>query len=97
MPRRRVIVLDSFFDYLEEVLPSERGPDGTPSITDFIVLDLMGVTDALAEDYEGTTNPVPGLPGYRIFITSGSTVSHLAVYVRLSGQDVEVIDFEIAT
>lgn len=96
MPRRRVIVLETFFDYLEAVLPSERGADGSPSITDFIEFDLMGVIDALAEDYEGTTTEIPGLPGYRVLIRSGSTVSYLAVYVRLSAGDiVEVIDFEI--
>ena len=96
MPRRRVIVLEHFFDNLEAVLPSERGADGTPSITDFIEFDLMAVIDALAEDYEGTTTEIADLPGYRTLIMSGTTVDFLAVYVRLSAGDiVEVIDFEI--
>jgi hypothetical protein len=98
VPRRRVIVLETFFDNLEAVLPSERGADGTPSITDFIQFDLMGVIDVLAEDYEGSTIEIDDLPGYRTLIISGSTVSYLAVYVRLAAGDiVEVIDFEIDT
>lgn len=41
---------------------------------------------------------IDDLPGYRTLIISGSTVSYLAVYLRLSAGDiVEVIDFEIDT
>lgn len=36
-----------FYDRLDELLPEQRGDDGTPSVTDFLLLDLPRVRDAL--------------------------------------------------
>ena len=35
--RRVVRVSQAFFDQLDEQLPPERGPEGEPSATDFVV------------------------------------------------------------
>jgi hypothetical protein len=40
VPEREVRFTEQFFDRLELLLPSERGADGTPSITDFLLIDL---------------------------------------------------------
>ena len=50
MTDRAVRFTESFFERLEELLPSERGADGTPSITDFLVLEVPGLRDGLAAD-----------------------------------------------
>ena len=51
MSRRQVRVDPTFFDRLDELLAPERGSDGTPSTTDFLLHDLPVVIDLLAEDY----------------------------------------------
>jgi hypothetical protein len=45
---RSVRFTEGFFDRLEELLPTERGADGTPSITDFLVFEIPGLRDRLA-------------------------------------------------
>jgi hypothetical protein len=47
-PRRRVRVAESFFEQLDELLPSDRGPNGEPSATDFLVIDLPSIVDTFA-------------------------------------------------
>jgi hypothetical protein len=43
--------MEQFFNRLDWLLPGERGTDGTPSITDFLLLDLPATRDAFAADY----------------------------------------------
>lgn len=57
MPERQVRFTEQFFDQLDRLLPGERGADGTPSVTDMLLLDLPRVRDRLAADYEGNTLP----------------------------------------
>lgn len=58
--RRHVVVLPAFFDRLDELLPSERTADGTPSTADFVLHELTSIVETLAEDYEAVTTPIPG-------------------------------------
>jgi len=46
--RREVRVAESLFDELDLQLGSERGPNGEPSATDFLVVDLPTVVEAFA-------------------------------------------------
>jgi hypothetical protein len=46
--RRTVRVDQAFFDDLDHQLGSDRGPNGEPSNTDFIVIDLPTVVDEFA-------------------------------------------------
>jgi hypothetical protein len=39
VPERPVRFTEQFFNRLDWLLPSERGADGTPSVTDFLLLD----------------------------------------------------------
>jgi len=41
--RREVRVAESFFEDLDLQLGGERGPNGEPSATDFLVVDLPAV------------------------------------------------------
>ena len=47
---RQIRFTEQFFDQLDLLLPSERGADGTPSITDFLLIDLPRVRDQPAID-----------------------------------------------
>ncbi len=53
MPEVQVRFTEQFFDRLDLLLPDERGLDGTPSVTDFLLFDLPTVRDELATDFEG--------------------------------------------
>lgn len=50
VPERQVRFTEQFFDRLDTLLPSERGADGTPSVTDSVLLDLPAVRDRVAAD-----------------------------------------------
>ncbi len=94
--RRRVRVSQTFFDRLDELLAAERGVDGTPSATDFLLHDMPGVIDRLAESYESSTVPIAVGSEIRVLITSGLLVEFMAVYVVLARDGaVEIIYLEI--
>ncbi len=96
MTRRQVRVTPPFFDRLDELLPSERGPDGTPSATDFLLHDLPAIIDLLADDFMRHTSPVAEDPEIRVLIAAGPLVPYVAVYAVLAADDaVEVIFVEI--
>jgi hypothetical protein len=93
--RRRVVVLPEFFDRLDELLPAERTATGRPSTADFALHDLTAIIDTLADDYEGSTMPVPGT-ATRLLVTAGMTVSFAAIYVRVRADDtVEVLSLDL--
>ena len=95
MTRRRFTVLPEFFDRLDLLLPSERADSGIPSATDFIVYDLSPILDALAEDYESETLPLPGTTE-RAVVASGITAKYIAITVRLgSDERIEVVSIEL--
>lgn len=93
--RRRVVVIPEFFDRLDELLPSERSPTGRPSTADFALHDLTAIIDTLADDYDGSTMPVPATDT-RVLVTAGMTVSYVAVYVLLRADGiVEVLALDL--
>lgn len=93
---RLVRFTDQFFDRLGLLLPEERGADGTPSITDFLMLDLPFVRDELAQRYEERTLNTDDAD-VRVYIGNGTLVRAFAVYATLSDDTVDVfwvsIDF----
>lgn len=96
MTRRQVRVATSFFDRLDELLPAERGADGTPSATDFLLHDLPAIIDLLAVDFERRTVPVADDPEIRVLVAAGVLVPFVAVYAVRSADDaVEVIYVEL--
>lgn len=94
--RRQVRVAPSFFDRLDELLPEERRPTGVPSTADFLLHELPPLMDALADDYEGVTLEVRGLPDVRAMITAGSLIPRLALYVTVAADGaVEIIYLQL--
>lgn len=90
-PRRRVRVDPGFFDELDEQLGSDRGPDGEPSSTDFLVLDLPTIVERFAEDFDSLALAYPGRPDYRVLIAAGTLVATAVVIGQRVGDDTIVL------
>jgi hypothetical protein len=88
VPDRQVRFTEQFFERLDLLLPGERGADGTPSVTDFLLLDLPRVRDRLAGDYEGNTLPTDD-PNVRVYVGAGVLVSRFAIFVALEADAIE--------
>lgn len=85
MPERQIRFNEQFFDRLDVLLRGERGADGTPSITDFLLLDLPRVRDRLVIDYEGNTLATDDSE-VRVYIGAGVLVSRYAIFVAEEGE-----------
>lgn len=91
MPERLVRFTQSFFDRLDDLLPDERGPDGSPSATDFLLYDLPRIRDLLATDFERNTISADQSE-MRVYVGAGTLVRSVALYVIIAEDDaVEVI------
>lgn len=73
--RRRVRVDQLFFDDLDGQLGGSRGPNGEPSSTDFLVMDLPSIVDRFAEDFDSLPAAFPGRLDYRALVVTGSLVA----------------------
>lgn len=56
---------------------------------------MPALIDLLAVDYQAATLEVSGVPGVRVLIASGVLVTHLALYLVLAGDAIEIIYLEI--
>jgi hypothetical protein len=88
VPNRQVRFTEQFFNRLDQLLPGERGPEGEPSITDFLLFDLPSVSDRLGSNYFENTMETND-PEVRVFIGAGVLVARFAIYVALEGDAVE--------
>lgn len=86
---RLVRFTDQFFDRLGLLLPDERGADGTPSVSDFLMLDLPFVRDELAQRYEERTLNTDD-PDVRVYIGTGALVRAFAIFATLDDDTVDV-------
>lgn len=91
---RRVRFTEEFFERLDVLLPEERGADGTPSVTDFLVFEVPPIRDRLAADAVGTTMPSLN-PWIRVGVTAGVLIKRIAVYAVISRGEVEVFDLDL--
>lgn len=96
MTERQVRFTEQFFDRLDLLLPTERGGDGTPSVTDFLLLDLPPVRDRLAADFAGNTLATDE-PDVRVFIGAGILVRRFAIFAALENDIVEAFWITIDT
>ncbi len=96
MTERTVRFTESFFERLEELLPTERGADGTPSVTDFLVLEVPGLRDGLASDAVRLTRSTSD-DGIRVYINRGVLMLGVVMYMVVNEHDVEVfhISFDV--
>lgn len=87
MTRRQVRVTQAFFDQLDSQLGPERGPNGEPSATDFIALQLPAIIERFATDFDELPEIVPGVPAGRMLIAPGVLVLVVAVFGLLTDDD----------
>jgi hypothetical protein len=94
--RRIVRTSPAFFEQLDQQLGASRGPSGEPSATDFLVLELPAIVEALATRFRELPEAVEGVPDARMAIGTGKLVQAFAVYGLLMGDEsVELIGVEI--
>jgi hypothetical protein len=72
--RREVRATLDFFHDLDPQLPSERGPDGEPSTSDFQTFELLDIVEEFAVDFDELPALIPGRDDYRILISTGIVV-----------------------
>ncbi len=98
MRRRHVRVDPSFFDDLDSQLGPDRGPNGEPSVTDFLIMDLPTIVDRFAEDFDSLAVAFPGRADYRVLVSTGTLIATSVVIGQLLADDTVVlmgIDIEV--
>jgi len=77
--RRPVKVDERFLGLLDEQLGAERGPNGEPSATDFLLVDLPPIAERFATDFGELMKPIPERPDYRAVLSVGALVPRVLV------------------
>ena len=96
--RRVVRVTAGFFDQLDTYFAAERGPNGEPSATDFLVLELPAIVERFATDFDALPEIVDGVSAGRMLITAGVLVQAIAVYgIATSETSVDLIGVTVET
>jgi len=81
---RRIVRVDPhFFAELDSQLSESRGPDGEPSASDFLVIDLPTISDAFAEHFDEFPPMYPDRADYRYLVTTGKLVRAVLVVGQL--------------
>lgn len=94
--RRVVRVAPAFFEQLDEQLGESRGPNGEPSATDFLVLDLPTIVDRFATGFEDLPEAVEGTPAARMLVGTGRLVRAFAIYGLLADDgSIDLIGLEL--
>ena len=78
--RREIRVAESFFEELDAQLGSERGPNGEPSATDFIVMDLPRIVDEFAQRFDELPEAVGGVSAVRMLVGVGALAAAYVVH-----------------
>lgn len=86
----------AFFGDIDRQLGSDRGPNGEPSATDFLVIEVPAIVEKFATDFENLPVAVEGVVEARMALGTGHLVSAFAVYGLLMSDDsVELIGVEV--
>lgn len=94
--RRTVRVSHDVFDELNRRLGAERGPNGEPSVNDFLTIDLLPIVDAFATRFDDLPEAVPGRPDYRLLIAAGVLVRGVSVIGQLaSDESIELLHIRL--
>jgi len=81
--RRPVRVDPQFFADLDAQLRSTRGPNGEPSATDFLLIDLPSIADAFAEGFDQLPQMYPDRNDYRYLVSTGRLVRAAVIVGQL--------------
>lgn len=78
------------------MLGAERGPEGEPSVNDFLTIDLLPIVDVFATRFDDLPEAVPGRPGYRWLISAGTLVRGVSVIGQLTSDgSIELIHIRL--
>ncbi len=77
--RRPVKVGDPFFELLDQQLGSERGLNGEPTATDFLLADLPPIAERFSTAFDELIMPIPDRPDYRAALSTGILVPRVLV------------------
>ena len=83
MTRRNIRVDPHFFAELDNQLSESRGPNGEPSASDFLVIDLPTISDAFAEHFDEFPAVYPDRDDYRYLVVTGKLVKAALVIGQL--------------
>ena len=93
---REVRVTATLLEELDRQLGSERGPNGEPSATDFLVMDLPGIVEKFATSFETLPLIAPGFPSARMLVSTGVVVRAVVIHgVELTDGSIELVGIEI--
>lgn len=89
---RRVVRVDSqFFADLDAQLGDARGPNGEPSSSDFLLLDLPTIADVFGETFDELPAMFEGRTDYRYLVATGSLVRAAVVVGQLAADGAIVL------
>lgn len=87
MTRRSVRVDAQFFEELDSQLGEARGPDGDPSASDFLLIDLPTISAAFAERFDEFPALFTERSDYRFLVTTGRLVRAATIVGQLLPDD----------
>jgi len=94
--RLTVRVSRAVFDELDRRLGNERGPNGEPTVNDFLTIDLLPIVDTFATRFEQLPEAVDGRRDYRLLISAGLLVRGVSVVgQRTSDGSVELLQIHL--
>jgi len=94
--RREVRVAESFFEDLDLQLGGERGPNGEPSATDFLVVDLPAVVEVFVTEFDSLPETIGGVGSMRMFIGTSALAYAFVVYgIETSAGVIELVGIEL--
>ncbi len=94
--RRDVRATLDFFHDLDRQLPSERGPNGEPSTSDFQTFELLEIVEKFAVDFDTLPALIQGRNDYRVLIATGVVVRAYSVVGQSSPDGaIELISLDI--
>ncbi|MEM9712005.1 MAG: hypothetical protein AAGA17_07280 [Actinomycetota bacterium] len=87
MTRRTVRIDSQFFAELDAQLDETRGPNGEPSATDFLLIDLPTIAEGFAERFDELPSLYPDRSDYRYLVATGRLVRAVVVTGQLVDHD----------
>ena len=96
MTRRTVRVDPQFFAELDAQLGEARGPNGEPSASDFLLIELPTIAETFAERFDELLPLYPERDDYRYLVTGGRLVYAVVVVgQRTDDESITLFGIEI--
>lgn len=87
MTRRTVRVDQQFFTELDAQLGETRGPNGEPSASDFLLIELPTIAETFGERFDELLRLYPERDDYRYLVAGGRLVYAVVVVGQLIDED----------